>query len=285
MKVACTIENVRSIVTMWKEQKASVGLVPTMGFLHEGHESLIRQAARENRRVVVSIFVNPTQFGPTEDLDSYPRDLERDLAYCKALGVDMVFTPSVEEMYSSGFQTSVSVSSLARGLCGKSRPTHFQGVCTVVSKLFNIVTADRAYFGQKDAQQLAIIRRMTKDLNFNLEIVGCPIIREPDGLAKSSRNKYLTKEERKAAPALRKALCSAEQAFKAGTTNTAELRRIVENRLAAEPLFRMDYIEFVDASSLEPVETVNQETLLAAAAFLGTTRIIDNCLLDPANTI
>jgi len=280
MKTARTIEELRRIVGAWKAGNASVGFVPTMGFLHEGHESLMQRAAEDNDRVVVSIFVNPAQFGPSEDLDQYPRDLEHDLERCEALGVDLVFCPEVEEIYPAGFQTAVSVGSLSQGLCGKSRPTHFQGVCAVVSKLFAIVGADRAYFGQKDAQQLTIIRRMAQDLNFSVEIIGCPTVREPDGLAKSSRNKYLTPEERKAAPALNQALQLAQDAVAAGARDSAVLRRIMEEHLAAAPLFRIDYLEIVDALSLQPVQKISGSTLIAVAAFLGKTRLIDNRLLE-----
>ena len=283
MKTVRTIEELRHSVGLWKEKNASVGLVPTMGFLHEGHESLMRRAAEDNDRVVVSIFVNPAQFGPSEDLDRYPRDLEHDLERCEALGVDLVFCPEVEEMYPAGFQAKVNVDSLSLGLCGKSRPTHFQGVCTVVSKLFNIVGADRAYFGQKDAQQLAIIRRMARDLNFMVEIVGCPTVREPDGLAKSSRNKLLTPEERKAAPVLNQALQLAEDAVAAGARDSVTLRRLMENHLSAEPLIHIDYLEIVDALSLQPVEKISDSTLIAAAVFLGKTRLIDNHLLEPVD--
>ena len=283
MKTVRTIEEIRHIVGAWKKNNASVGLVPTMGFLHEGHESLMQRAAQDNDHVVVSIFVNPTQFGPSEDLDRYPRDMENDLERCEALGVDLAFCPEVAEIYPAGFQTRITVDSLSHGLCGKSRPTHFQGVCTVVGKLFAIVGADRAYFGQKDAQQLAIIRRMARDLNFKVEIVGCPTVREPDGLAKSSRNKYLTPEERRAAPALNQALQLAEDGVAAGARDSAALRRIMAEHLSAEPLIRIEYLELVDAASLQPVQEISGNTLIAAAVFLGKTRIIDNRLLEPAN--
>ena len=279
-RTARTIEELRHIAGSWRKNKSSIGFIPTMGFLHEGHESLIERAAKENDRVVVSIFVNPAQFAPSEDLDCYPRDLERDLKRCAALGVDLVFCPDVEEMYPPGFQTRINVDSLAQGLCGKSRPTHFQGVCTVVSKLFTIVDADRAYFGQKDAQQLAIIRRMAHDLNFRVEVVGCPTVREADGLAKSSRNKHLTPKERESAPALNQALQLAEEAALAGVYDSALLRRIMKKRLSADPLIRIDYLEIVDALSLQPVQEVSGSTLIAIAAFLGKARLIDNRLLE-----
>ena len=206
MQIVKTIDEVRSVVKQWKREGLSVGLVPTMGFLHEGHKSLIERAVKENDRVVVSDFVNPTQFGPNEDLASYPRDLDRDAKLCEDAGAALLFNPEPEEMYYEDRTTSVNMEGLTKELCGKSRPIHFSGVCTVVSKLFHIVTPDRAYFGQKDAQQLAVIKRMVRDLNFDIEIVGCPIIREEDGLAKSSRNTYLSEEERKAAVILNQSL-------------------------------------------------------------------------------
>ena len=203
MQVTKTVKETREIVKAWKKEGLTVGLVPTMGFLHEGHASLIKRAREENDRVVVSVFVNPTQFGPNEDLEAYPRDFERDSTLCESIGADLIFHPEPEDMYDSPC-AYVSIEKLSDNLCGKTRPIHFRGVCTVVSKLFNIVSPDRAYFGQKDAQQLAIIKKMVKDLNFDIEIVGCPIIREEDGLAKSSRNTYLNTEERKAALCLSK---------------------------------------------------------------------------------
>ena len=216
MKVSTTIAEVRSQVKEWKRQGLSVGLVPTMGYLHEGHQSLIARAARENDRVVVSVFVNPIQFGPSEDLESYPRDFERDCTLCEKTGADLVFHPEASEMYAENFCTYVDMDRLTKGLCGASRPVHFRGVCTVVSKLFHIVTPDRAYFGQKDAQQLAVIKRMVRDLSMDVEIVGCPIIREPDGLAKSSRNTYLSPQERRAAVVLSQALAEGRKALAEG---------------------------------------------------------------------
>ena len=210
MQIVSTVDAVREQVKKWREEGLSVGLVPTMGYLHEGHKSLIDKAVEQNDRVVVSVFVNPIQFGPNEDLATYPRDLDRDSALCENAGADLIFHPEKEDMYFDDFCTYVDMEGLTKGLCGKTRPTHFRGVCTVVSKLFNIVKPDRAYFGQKDAQQLAVIRRMVRDLNFDLESVGCPIIREEDGLAKSSRNTYLSPEERKAAVILHKGLVKGE---------------------------------------------------------------------------
>lgn len=279
MNTARTPEEVHRHVAAWKQEGFRVGLAPTMGYLHEGHASLIRRAAAENERVVVSIFVNPTQFGPNEDLDRYPRDLEHDLEVCRTAGADLVFVPEAKTMYPPGFATTVAVSGLTDGLCGKSRPGHFAGVCTVVCKLFSIVAPDRAYFGQKDAQQLAVIRRMTRDLNLPVEVVSCPIIREPDGLAQSSRNAYLRPEERKAALVLNRALQMAEDAALGGERNSAVLVALMRECFAAEPLARVDYIEVVDALSLEPLNEVRDSTLMAVAAWLGATRLIDNRLI------
>ena len=224
MKICETIEEVRGIVGEWKKEGKSVGFVPTMGYLHEGHQSLMEAARRENDRVVVSIFVNPMQFGPTEDLDSYPRDLERDCGVCRTAGVDLVFHPQPEEMYPDGFCSYADMNGLTGELCGRTRPTHFRGVQTVVLKLFHIVTPDRAYFGQKDAQQLAVIRRMVRDLNLDIEICGCPIVREPDGLAKSSRNTYLSPEERQAALILSKSLAEAARLIDGGERDAGAIR-------------------------------------------------------------
>ena len=211
MRIVGKINDVRNQVKEWKKQGLTVGFVPTMGYLHEGHESLIKRAYEENDKVVVSIFVNPMQFGPKEDLESYPRDLKRDSEVCEKAGTDLIFHPENEEMYFNDFSTFVDMNGLTKGLCGKSRPIHFRGVCTVVTKLFNIVAPDRAYFGEKDAQQLAVIKRMVRDLNIDIEIIGCPIIREEDGLAKSSRNTYLSSEERKVATILNKSLKLAKE--------------------------------------------------------------------------
>lgn len=281
MNTARTVEEVRTIVRSWKAQGHDVGLVPTMGFLHEGHESLIKRSAAGNARTVVSIFVNPKQFAPNEDLASYPRDLARDRAVCEAAGADLVFHPDAEAVYPGHFHTTVAVDSLTEGLCGKSRPTHFQGVSTVVCKLFNIVQPDRAYFGQKDAQQLAVIRRMTEDLNIPVEIVGCPIVRDPDGLAKSSRNIYLGAEERKAALALNRSLHAAEEQLAQGERNTAALVRTIEDTLNAEPLIRIDYIAVVDPADMQPVASIQGETLVALAAYVGKARLLDNTVLLP----
>lgn len=276
MKIVKTTKEVRDNVNEWRANGLKVGFVPTMGYLHEGHKSLIERAVKENDKVVVSIFVNPIQFGPTEDLASYPRDLERDSVLCEQVGADLIFHPEKEEMYFDDFSTYVDIEGLSKGLCGKTRPTHFRGVCTVVSKLFHIVNPDRAYFGQKDAQQLAIIKRMVRDLNFDIEIVGCPIIREEDGLAKSSRNTYLINEERKAAVVLSKSLKLAKEALESGEKNTKIIRDIIVNNINREPLAKMDYVQVVDSLSLEEVEQINESVLIAIAVYIGKTRLIDN---------
>lgn len=276
MKIAETIAEVREQVRTWRKEGLAVGLVPTMGYLHEGHKSLIDRAVEENDRVVVSVFVNPIQFGPSEDLASYPRDLKRDAALCEASGADLVFHPSDGEMYFDDFCTYVDMDDLTKGLCGKTRPTHFRGVCTVVSKLFHIVAPDRAYFGQKDAQQLAVIRRMVRDLNFDLEIVGCPIVREADGLAKSSRNTYLSEEERRAAVVLHQGLLAGEQLVKAGETDASKIVGAITDVIGKEPLAKIDYVELVEWDSLKPVTSVRGEVLAAVAVYIGTTRLIDN---------
>lgn len=276
MKIVQTVEEVRAEIKKWRKENLTVGLVPTMGYLHEGHKSLIDRAVAENDRVVVSVFVNPMQFGPSEDLESYPRDLERDAALCEEAGANLIFHPEPEDMYSSDFSSFIDMNTLTGGLCGKTRPTHFRGVCTVVGKLFHIVEPDKAYFGQKDAQQLAVIRHMVKDLNFNLEVVGCPIIREEDGLAKSSRNTYLNKEERQAALVLSRSLDAAKAQIEAGERNTAILKKNICSIIETEPLARIDYVEFVDWNTLEPVETIEGPVLNAIAVYIGKTRLIDN---------
>jgi len=257
-----------------------VGLVPTMGYLHEGHLSLIRAAKAECKSVVVSIFVNPTQFGPNEDLAKYPRDLERDLKLIETLGVDLVWTPTVEVMYPNGFQTWVEVDTLTKRLEGAMRPGHFKGVTTVVAKLFNAVQPQKAYFGQKDAQQAAVIRRMTQDLNFPIEIVVCPTVREKDGLAMSSRNRYLEGEDRKAALVLFRALSAAKEVYEAGERNAEELRRKMKEVISAEPRAQMQYVSCADYDTLEELEIVKGKTLLSMAVLIGKTRLIDNFVLS-----
>lgn len=280
MKIVSTVEEVREQIRAWRKEGLKVGLVPTMGYLHEGHKSLIDRAVAEMDKVVVSIFVNPIQFGPKEDLATYPRDLERDSRLCEEAGASLIFHPEPEEMYFDNFCTYVDMENLTKGLCGKTRPTHFRGVCTVVSKLFHIVMPDRAYFGQKDAQQLAVIRRMVRDLNFDIQIVGCPIIREADGLAKSSRNTYLSQEEREAAVILHKGLTKGEEMIRSGETDpakvTAEIRTIIES----EPLAKIDYVEVVDFDNIEPVERIQGSVLAAVAVYIGTTRLIDNFIIE-----
>ena len=279
MKISGKIDEVRAQVKEWKKQGMSVALVPTMGYLHEGHKSLMERARKENDKVVVSIFVNPMQFGPNEDLESYPRDLERDSKICEAAGVDLIFHPEVEEMYGPDFCAYVDMHTLPEKLCGASRPVHFRGVQTVVSKLFHIIPADRAYFGQKDAQQLAIIRRMVMDLNFDIEIIGCPIIREEDGLAKSSRNTYLSEEERKQAVILNRSLEAAMDAINAGEKDAAKVKQIIIDKLHTCPLAKIDYVEVVSFDTIQPIEKVEGAVLIAIAVYIGTTRLIDNRIL------
>jgi pantoate--beta-alanine ligase len=258
---------------------ASVGLVPTMGALHEGHLSLIRQARRENDFVVVSVFVNPTQFGPQEDFSRYPRDLARDADLSFEAGADLVFAPTGDEMYPRGFSTWVDVEGLTDGLCGGSRPGHFRGVCTVVTKLLCLCRPERAYFGQKDAQQLAVIRRMARDLNLGVEIVPCPIVREADGLAMSSRNVYLTTEQRVQAVVLSRSLRAAEALVEGGERDAATVEAAVRAVLAEAPLGEIDYVALVDAQDLTPMDTLCGEVLLALAVRFGKARLIDNTIL------
>lgn len=276
MQIVKTIEEVRAIVRAWREAGLSVGLVPTMGFLHEGHQSLIARSVADNDRTVVSVFVNPIQFGPTEDLEAYPRDIERDKALVETTGGDLIFNPEPAEMYPPHFTTFVDTAETTELLCGARRAGHFRGVCTVVSKLFNIVGPDRAYFGQKDAQQLATVRRFVRDLNFNIEIVACPIVREEDGLAKSSRNTYLSTEERKAALVLSRSLRQAQAAVENGERRAKVVVDIIADCLKQEPLARVDYIEVVDLDNVQRVEKIEENTLVAIAVYIGKTRLIDN---------
>ncbi len=280
MEVTGQIKDVRERVKAWKGEGLSVGLVPTMGFLHEGHESLIVRAVAENDRVVVSDFVNPMQFGANEDLATYPRDLEKDTALCEAAGADLLFCPKPEEMYAPDFSSFVEAGGVSAGLCGRTRPTHFRGVCTVVCKLFHIAAADRAYFGQKDAQQLAVIRRMVRDLNMDIQIVGCPIVREADGLAKSSRNTYLNEAERKAALALSRAVFHGEALLDGGERDASAIVSEMKKIIEAEPMVRLDYVELVDADTIEPVEKAEGRVLAAVAAYIGPTRLIDNFIKE-----
>jgi len=272
-----TIDEVRSLIKGWKKEGLSVGYVPTMGALHEGHQSLMERAVSENDRVVVSIFVNPTQFGPNEDFDAYPRDFEKDSALCKKVGVHAVFSPDAEEMYSPDKMTSVHISGITDVLCGSKRPGHFDGVCLVVSKFFNIIQPDRAYFGQKDAQQVAVIKKMVRDLNFDIEIVSCPIVREADGLAKSSRNLYLSPQERKAALVLNKSLEFVKSALDQGERNASILKAAILSSIIQEPLAKIDYIEVVDSETLQSVYgEIAGPILIPIAVYIGKTRLIDN---------
>ncbi len=276
MDVVTTLEE------LWQARAAlpePLGFVPTMGYLHDGHLSLVRCAKRDNRSVAVSIFVNPTQFGPNEDLESYPRDLERDLALLEAEGVDLVWTPTAEVMYPPGFQTWVVVEKITQVLEGARRPGHFRGVTTVVAKLFNGVQPQRAYFGQKDAQQARVIQQMVRDLNYPIEVVVCPIRREPDGLAMSSRNTYLNPQERKAATVLYRALSAAKAAFEQGERDADRLRQIMEDIIRAEPLARLQYVSCADPETLEELHGEVEQALLSMAVFVGKTRLIDNMLL------
>jgi pantoate--beta-alanine ligase len=274
------IKELRALVKGWKREGLSVGFVPTMGALHEGHESLVKRAVAENDKVVVSVFVNPTQFGPNEDYDAYPRDINKDLSLCMNAGAAVVFNPEPSEMYFENKSTSVSVSNLTSVLCGAKRPGHFDGVCLVVSKLFNIVTPDKAYFGQKDAQQVAVLKRMVRDLNIDIEIIPCPIIREEDGLAKSSRNTYLSKEERKAALVLSRSLNLAKELLDGGERNAAKIKEVMIEEINKEPLAKIDYIEIVDSDSLENVENIERSILVPIAVYIGKTRLIDNFIFS-----
>ncbi len=280
MKVLGTVKEVRDQVKRWRARGLSVGLVPTMGFLHEGHGSLISKAVEQNDRVVVSVFVNPTQFGPGEDLEAYPRDMDRDSAYCESLGANVIFHPEPSEMYDPDFTTYVNMEVLSETLCGVTRPIHFRGVCTVCTKLFNIVKPDRAYFGQKDAQQLAIIRRMVRDLNMDLEIVGCPIVREEDGLAKSSRNEYLSPEERQAALILSQSIFLGEKMIAEGEKSAEAVKKAMTEKINTEPLAEIDYVEVVDGVSMQPIDEIKAPALVAIAVKIGRTRLIDNTIVS-----
>jgi len=284
MIIAKTVQEVRAQVREWKSQGLTVGLVPTMGYLHEGHASLVDRAVAECDKVVASDFVNPTQFGPGEDLESYPRDFEHDCELLEAHGCDMVFYPSVDEMYPDGngkTDTYVEIlDDMPKQLCGKTRPIHFRGVCTVVSKLFNIVTPDKAFFGQKDAQQLAIIKRMVRDLSYGIEIVGCPIIREEDGLAKSSRNTYLNAEERKAALILSKSIFLGEKMAKEGEKDADKIVAAMIANIETEPMAKIDYVSAVDGITMQPVKTIEGTVLVAMAVYIGKTRLIDNFIIE-----
>ncbi len=282
MEIVKTVGEIRDIVKAWRREGLTVGLVPTMGYLHEGHQSLIARSAAQNDRTVVSVFVNPIQFGPNEDLEAYPRDIERDKAAVVAAGGDVIFHPEPEEMYPPHFTSFVDTTETTELLCGAVRPVHFRGVCTVVSKLFNIVQPDRAYFGQKDAQQLATIKRFVRDLNFDIEIVPCPIVREEDGLAKSSRNTYLNPQERKAALILSKSLTIGRQLVEAGERDANVVATAIRQHLETEPLAKVDYVEVVDFQTVQRVNRIAGETLVAIAVYIGKTRLIDNFIVNQA---
>jgi pantoate--beta-alanine ligase len=277
MKVVWTINEIHSARRSFS---GTVGLVPTMGYLHEGHLSLVRRARDECDHVVVSIFVNPTQFGPNEDLSKYPRDLDRDLSLIGPLGTDLVWMPTAEIMYLPGYQTWVEVEEVTRRLEGAHRPGHFKGVTTIVAKLFNAVQPHKAYFGQKDAQQAAVIRQMTRDLNFPIEIVICPIVREPDGLAMSSRNVYLDPEQRKAATVLYRSLSAAKDAYDHGERDARKLRQLMKDMIVSEPLAQIQYVSCADYDTLEELDLIKGKTLLSMAVFIGKTRLIDNFVLE-----
>ena len=280
MDICYTVKEVRTKINEWKKQGLTVGFVPTMGYLHEGHKSLMEAARAHNDKVAVSIFVNPMQFGPSEDLKTYPRDFNRDIKLCESVGVDLIFHPEPSEMYDDNFCSYVDMNGLTAELCGKSRPGHFRGVQTVVLKLFNIVKPDRAYFGQKDAQQLAVIKRMVADLNEDVEIIGCPIIREADGLAKSSRNTYLSKDERAAALILSKSLDLGKKLIEQGETDAKKVIEAISNNIKTEPLARIDYVSAVDFNTIKPVDKIGKSVLIAIAVYIGKTRLIDNFITD-----
>lgn len=278
MFICHTIAEIRDFVRKARAGGHAVGFVPTMGYLHEGHLELMRRAKKQCDTVVVSIFVNPTQFGPSEDFSQYPRDLERDARMAEGVGVDAIFNPRVEEMYPEGYCTYVDVDRITSILCGLSRPGHFRGVATVVTKLFNIVTPDYAFFGQKDAQQALVIKRMVADLNINVEIVTVPTVREADGLAMSSRNVYLKPGERKAALVLSQSLKKARESFELGERDCAIIRQLVVDTIEAEPMAKIDYVEIYGYPDLEPIEIIKSQALLALAVRIGRTRLIDNVI-------
>ena len=280
MTLVKTVAGMKALSREWHRDGKKIGFVPTMGYLHEGHLSLVRGSKARADVTVVSIFVNPTQFGPNEDLKKYPRDLEKDTAYLESMGVDCLFYPDASEIYPPGYRTTVEVQGLQDKLCGRSRPGHFRGVATVVLKLFDIVRPDFAFFGAKDAQQDLIIKRMAADLDLDLEVVTCPIVREPDGLALSSRNAYLAPAERKTALVLSRSLVWAERAVAAGERDAARLVGGIRSVIEGEPLARVDYVEAVDPETLEPVAEIRGPVLVALAVFIGSTRLIDNVRLS-----
>ena len=280
MRIIEKISELKSIVGSLRREGKTIGFVPTMGYLHQGHISLVKASRQANDITIVSIFVNPTQFGPNEDFEKYPRDIDSDSKKAEEAGVDIIFTPAVREMYPDNYSTYVEVLGITGKLCGKSRPGHFKGVCTVVLKLFNIVDPDSAYFGQKDAQQAAVISRMVRDLNSAVRIITCPIVRESDGLAMSSRNVYLSNEERKAALVLSKSLNEAAGVIENGEANSEKLRDYIINIISSEKLADIDYVEILDARTLEFKETLKGRMLLAVAVRFGKTRLIDNVIVE-----
>jgi pantoate--beta-alanine ligase len=279
MRLVHTVAEMKKIVNDILKSGKSIGFVPTMGYLHKGHLSLVEAARKENDVVVVSIFVNPTQFGPNEDYSRYPRDLERDLRLLEPIGVDYVFNPSVEEMYPAMYSTYVEEVELSKYLCGASRPGHFRGVCTVVTKLFNIVKPTKAYFGQKDAQQFRVLKRMVRDLNMDVEMIEMPIVREEDGLAMSSRNVYLNPEERKEATRLYKSLLKAKELIESGERDVQKIKSEML-KILDHPLLKVDYVEVVDEETLRPVEKIDRKVIVALAVFVGKARLIDNMIFE-----
>jgi pantoate--beta-alanine ligase len=280
MIIIDTIAECRAACDDVRARGGTVGLVPTMGYFHEGHRSLMRAARRDHDFVIVSLFVNPTQFGPSEDLDAYPRDRARDSEVAIAEEVDLLFAPSVGEMYPDGTATTVHVARLTDRLCGASRPGHFDGVTTVVAKLFSMVGPCSAYFGRKDAQQLAVVRRMAADLDLPVHVVGCPLVREPDGVAMSSRNSYLSPDERSRATVLVRALRAAADAVQVGERDAERVRTVLAEVLATEPTVRVDYAEVVDAATMQRIDVLDGDVVVAIAAFVGGTRLIDNVTLS-----
>lgn len=278
MKVINTINEIKEVIKSWREDNLSVGLVPTMGYLHDGHMSLVNKSISENDRTVLSIFVNPIQFGEGEDLESYPRDTDRDIGICEAHKVDVIFMPDVSEMYPDGFNSQVNVKDVSYGMTGESRPGHFEGVCTVVTKLFNIVEPSKAYFGQKDAQQLAVINKMVKDLNMNLEIVGCPTMREEDGLAMSSRNSYLDEEEREKASSIYKALLIGKKLFDSGENRADQLKQIIDDEIIESIGIGPEYIEIVDSIMMQTKQVVAIGDMCLISVKIGKTTLIDNII-------
>ncbi len=280
MRLVEKISDLKAIIRSNKKMGKTIGFVPTMGYLHEGHLSLVKTSVHDNDFTVMCIFVNPTQFGPNEDFEKYPRDMERDLRLAESAGVDVVFSPSVAEMYPESYKTYVEVEDITKVLCGLSRPVHFKGVTTVVNKLFNIVEPDKAYFGQKDAQQVIVIKKMVRDLNMNLEIITCPIVRESDGLAMSSRNVYLNKEERAEAVVLSKSLFEAKEMINKGEKSAEKIVEFIRGRIMLQKLADIDYVEVVSADSLERLDNLEGSILIALAVRFGKTRLIDNVILE-----